>query len=570
MALNPKDLDALSTGAEKLAATLGDLAWGYIVQTLAKHIDGKDDLKPDEWRQQIINHAGEVATAVRAAGRQPFQSVARQLDEYVATVPIAQQQKMEPWLASLAEQHVFTPPKSLQESKAVTGIVEAARAQSRNYVAMAERGMSKEATRVFKGIVSDAALAIKNGKAPREGMAQAAEQWAEQGVPTLVDKAGRHWQPDTYLRLVVQTQVKQTTNDVMIARTKETSGLVKVSSHLACRPTHLDYQGRVYSVTGDTAEYPDLYQATNFGSAGGLGGINCHHYVMTYVPGYDTPDMDTLDPDSNNAAYALTQKQRRLEREVRAAKREQVAAKEFGSDARIAKANRLVRSRQHQLKTFVDSHPNALRRDYSREKILAATGREAEKAAASSQYVADLRYLRSKAFQGRLLSDREMGGIAKQVQSVTTQMLRHRNGTPYEDIALLDRDTGAVLSLYDGSVTEHSIDKYPHSMLETIRNAERNSMVVVHNHPMSVPPSPNDLRALQSNYKGKTAYGIVAGHDGTMYVYTRATKPLPDSADLNMMITAAAKKELTGSKDTRWLRALNKVGEEYGFKVRKV
>ncbi|WP_179395047.1 phage minor capsid protein [Lacticaseibacillus absianus] len=370
MTLNPEDLDALSDNAEKLAAGLAGAAWVFIVSLLSKHSAGKDDLQPDDWRQELISHAGEVSKFIRKAEVEPFTRIAKQLDQDVRRVPIAQQKLVEPWLAAAAKGGAFKAPQSLEESHAVNKIVSAARTKSRDYLAMAMRGMDKEGQRVFKGIVSDAALSIKNGKTPREGLAQAATKWSAQGIPTLVDKAGRHWQPDTYLRLVVQNQVKQTTNDVMIARTKETSGLVKVSSHIGCRPTHLQYQGQIYSVSGDASEYPDLYGATNFGSGGGLGGINCHHYVMPYVPGYDTPLTDTLDPDSNNEIYQLKQQQRRLEREVRAAKRELEAAKEFGTDAHISRAERLVRTRQSNLRGFVSGRSDVIRRDYSREAIL--------------------------------------------------------------------------------------------------------------------------------------------------------------------------------------------------------
>ncbi len=146
------------------------------------------------------------------------------------------------------------------------------------------------------------------------------------------------------------------------------TGLVKVSSHAGCRPTHLQYQGNVYSVSDtNLSEYPDLNEATNFGSAGGLCGINCHHYVMTYVPGYDLPDVDTLDPKSNNEQYQLTQTQRRLEREVRAAKRKMTVAQRFGSDGDVANARRLVSKRQANVRQFVMRHEDVLRRDYSRE-----------------------------------------------------------------------------------------------------------------------------------------------------------------------------------------------------------
>ncbi len=361
------DLDGSTEDVEKLAAYIGVIAWSTLLDALASHSSGLDDLAPDDWRQELLRHTDAVSAAVQAAALPSFRKIARSADQQVKKSPLNQQKLVEPWLKKMSQAGAFAEPRSLEESKKINQVVLAARTKTQEYVGYAMDGLKGQAAEKFTRITSDAALAIKNGKTPREGLAQAAQAWAKEGVPTLRDKAGRHWQPETYLRMVVQNQVKQTTNDVMIQRTKETSGLVKVSSHAACRPTHLQYQGQVYSVNGDITDYPDLYEATNFGSAGGLSGINCQHYVMTYVPGFDTPDYDTAGPESNNIAYALTQQQRKLERDVRAAKREQVAAKEFGSDAEVARTGRLVKMRQDSLRQFVDGHSNTLRRDFSRE-----------------------------------------------------------------------------------------------------------------------------------------------------------------------------------------------------------
>lgn len=210
---------------------------------------------------------------------------------------------------------------------------------------------------IFRKIVSDAFVSVRTGTEPRRAMFGAASNWAEKGIPAVVESAGRRWQPDTSLRMVINNQVKQTSNSIAIQRAKDYGSYVKVSSHLRCRPTHLQYQGRIYSVSSDSIEYPDLYQATNYESAGGLCGINCHHYVMPYVPGYyEQIDHGTIDEQDNNEAYALTQEQRRLERQVRAAKRVQISPKTFGDEPAIKRANRLVLNRQTVLRDFISAN----------------------------------------------------------------------------------------------------------------------------------------------------------------------------------------------------------------------
>ncbi|WP_164509957.1 phage minor capsid protein [Lacticaseibacillus porcinae] len=372
--LTPDDLDNISQPHEQTAGDLEDLAWAYVVKVLADaeaNRDHSDDenLDADDWRQELVQHADDVLKYVRRQGNSSFNQIIKSTDKAVQSVPLLAQASNEARMQSLIDKGLVRTPHSLAESQAVNKIVQRGQAEADHYLGLAKKNMPKHAAKVFKSIVNDATLAIKNGSTPREALAKASEQWAKAGVPALVDSAGRRWHPDTYLRMVIQTQVQSVTNDVTIQRSRDYTGLVKVSSHAGCRPTHLQYQGNVYSVSDiNLSEYPDLNEATNFGSAGGLCGINCHHYVMTYVPGYDVPDVDTLDPKSNNEQYQLTQTQRRYERDVRAAKRSLVAAKAFGDQKAIDMANRAVRARQARVRMLVRDHPDELVRQYDREK----------------------------------------------------------------------------------------------------------------------------------------------------------------------------------------------------------
>jgi vacuolar-type H+-ATPase subunit H len=371
--ITPNDLDNISQPLEQRAGNLEDLAWAYIVSVLANAESSRDhsnddNLNADDWRRELVSHADDVLKYVRKQNNQSFNQIIKSTDKAINSVPLQAQASNEARMQSLIQQGLVKTPRSLAESEAVNKIVERGRADANHYLGLAKKNMPKHAAKTFKSIVSDATLSIKNGSTPREALARASEQWAQAGVPALVDSVGRRWHPDTYLRMVIQTQVQSVTNDVTIQRSRDYTGLVKVSSHAGCRPTHLQYQGNVYSVSDtNLSEYPDLNEATNFGSAGGLCGINCHHYVMTYVPGYDLPDVDTLDPKSNNEQYQLTQTQRRLEREVRAAKRKMTVAQRFGSDGDVANARRLVSKRQANVRQFVMRHEDVLRRDYSRE-----------------------------------------------------------------------------------------------------------------------------------------------------------------------------------------------------------
>lgn len=227
--------------------------------------------------------------------------------------------------------------------------------------------MSDNALTQFDKIVSTASLNMRNGTTNQKALSQAAKQWADQGVPALIDKAGRHWSPDVYVRTVIESAVNQTTNDTELARYKQYGSLVRVDSHAGCRPAHLQFQDHIYSLTGDTEKYPDFESTTGYGTITGIGGINCRHHTLPYVEGEGYMKVPQMSDDDNAALYANKQTQRRLESNVRKAKRQLEAAEKLGDPADIANAKQLITRHQTAVREFVKD--KGLTRRYYREKI---------------------------------------------------------------------------------------------------------------------------------------------------------------------------------------------------------
>ena len=75
----------------------------------------------------------------------------------------------------------------------------------------------------------------------------------------------------------------------------------------------------------------------------------------------------TVDPETSAANYELTQRQRRLERAVRQAKREAAMHQAAGNADAYNAARQVVRQRQAAVKRLVDANPGILLRDYGRE-----------------------------------------------------------------------------------------------------------------------------------------------------------------------------------------------------------
>lgn len=149
--------------------------------------------------------------------------------------------------------------------------------------------------------------------------------------------------------------------------------LVEVSAHSGARPTHAEWQGKIYSLSGKTAGYPP-FSLCHPGEADGIGGVNCRHSYYPYLGGermYSDKELSHLDDEKYKyngktlTQYQAEQQQRALERSVRRYKREEYAMSKAGLSTTEASAK--VKEAQGRVRDFTKQ--TGLRRDYNREKI---------------------------------------------------------------------------------------------------------------------------------------------------------------------------------------------------------
>ena len=110
--------------------------------------------------------------------------------------------------------------------------------------------------------------------------------------------------------------------------------LVITSQHMGSRPEHAPWQNKVFSYSGLNKKYPNFFLETGYGTVDGLKGVNCTHDFFPYWEGdYIPPDVEP-----NEEYYKNTQKQRAMERGIRATKREIEAQKAIGGSVTELKA----------------------------------------------------------------------------------------------------------------------------------------------------------------------------------------------------------------------------------------
>lgn len=205
----------------------------------------------------------------------------------------------------------------------------------------------------------------------------AIEDLAEQGIQAIRYPSGRADTLEVAVRRAVVTGVNQTSLKLQMALAEDVGcDLVEVSAHSGARPSHAEWQGRVYSISGKHQKYPSLVAVTGYGSGEGLGGWNCRHTFGPYIEGAPTvwteEELQKLNEPKYEyngkmlTEYEAQQKQRYHERQIRRWKREEAALNAAGLDSTAASAK--VKQWQSTQAAFLKQ--TGLQRQYERENIV--------------------------------------------------------------------------------------------------------------------------------------------------------------------------------------------------------
>lgn len=163
-------------------------------------------------------------------------------------------------------------------------------------------------------------------------------------------------------RRAILTGVNQTAGKLQEARMDEMGcEFVETTAHGGARPSHAEWQGRQFHRGGAVdykgKHYPDFYEATGYGTGGGIYGWNCSHSHFAIYPSLGAPPqwtqeelaaLNRRDIEWNGkkyTAYEVSQMQRARERNVRRWKKRYLAEDAAGLDT-TESAVRLKAARQ--------------------------------------------------------------------------------------------------------------------------------------------------------------------------------------------------------------------------------
>ena len=170
---------------------------------------------------------------------------------------------------------------------------------------------------------------VTNTETMTAAVSKCLKDMADKGIPAFVDSAGREWSPEAYVGLCVRQTAMNTGTTALFERMKDYhTHFIEISSHLGARPKCSRDQGRIFDLDntsgyiedgrGNTVEYAP-WSSSSYGQPDGILGINCKHSAFPFTPGSSLQTYFPYDQEENDKRYKEIQKQRELERNVRAA-----------------------------------------------------------------------------------------------------------------------------------------------------------------------------------------------------------------------------------------------------------
>lgn len=156
-------------------------------------------------------------------------------------------------------------------------IIAAQTAQGMNEVLERQNiALAKDQAALWYDVTAEAIARHQAGEPTRAVMERGVTRLASSGLETIDYISGTKTTIDAALRRHIVSQANQARNRLLMQRMDEWKwDLVFVDAHFGARPSHAEWQGKVYSRSGRSTEYPSLVDSTGYGTVTGLCGANC-------------------------------------------------------------------------------------------------------------------------------------------------------------------------------------------------------------------------------------------------------------------------------------------------------
>lgn len=353
--LTPHEIQALSEDLIRLYVAVED----DLLINIAKRfndLDYIDDSAIAAWQMDKLQQLGALRKDNIKAIKRYSNRTAKEIESIISKGGYKALELDEMiYKRAFAEGMLINMPLPIHASPQIQQIIQGAMDNTKSYFNLINTTALESADSEFLRIINQTYLETSLGVTDyNTSIRKAVRQLSDKGITgaTYISARGRHTrnQLDVAVRRAILTSTSQTSGRMQIQRARDWgSNLVEVSSHLGARPSHAEWQGKIYSLDGGTAQYPNLVQATDYGSVTGLKGANCGHQFYPFFEGISEQTYYPYEKKLNAEVYEQSQEQRKCERGIREAKRRVLTADTMGDKEALLQSQLLLKEREQKL-----------------------------------------------------------------------------------------------------------------------------------------------------------------------------------------------------------------------------
>ncbi len=440
----------------------------------------------------------------------------------------------------------------------------------------------KPVAQYYQDTLDNAINGIANGVFDyNTAIKKAVSEMTKSGLRTVDYASGWSNRVDVAARRAIMTGFSQITGKIneMNAEKLHTDTF-EVTWHSGARPSHQEWQGKWY-----TRE--ELASVCGLGTVTGLHGANCYHDYFPVIPGISVPTYSAEELEEMNrkenipveyngkkyTKYEALQRQRRLETTMRA-QRQQIHLLKVGNadEDDIIAARCRYRGTSQEYKRFSEAMELPEQRQRVTVDGLRNIGQGKWKLKNETEIRSKDDYkniektkvnwetINSEKWKKQFDSITENDIVNRTIRNVSEQILKHRDGTFYESMYLINAKTGQIEGFNTKSNLKLKV-ALNDEMKKILNNSELD-LIGIHNHPFSSIPSLSDLNAIAK--RSNQSMGIIICHDGTIFTYTK-----PKYEISKQVYNASLTKYNRYSKITMEDKGFNELSEMYDFEFRR-
>ena len=368
MALTPEELKGIPEGFVKLFQELED----FIISDISRRI-AKVGMLTDSAKLQVIraNEIGISIELIKEKLEETLKISDEKLEDIFKNAGLYSMSK-ENSLYSIAG----FGEVSVLENTALKSIIHASIKQTSGELYNLTQSLGfaqnvngkivyKPIAKYYHDAMDLAVMQIKSGVTDyNTAIRQAVNKLCESGIRYVDYESGVVNRIDTAVRRAILTGSNQMTQKMTIKGMEEVGNdFVETTAHIGARPSHADWQGRVFCYSGKSREYPSFVESTGYGTGAGLGGWNCRHSFYPFVPGisvraYTDEMLANIDPPpfkyngKEYTYYEATQHQRYIERKIRKTKTQLIGYNAAGLDKDFQNASIRLKQQEKYYKEF--------------------------------------------------------------------------------------------------------------------------------------------------------------------------------------------------------------------------